>query len=57
LDRPLARKPLLEEPTGLLRLHGEGPALEAIEGEPKFGYWGDTGQRNYQSCKRWALQS
>jgi hypothetical protein len=33
------------------------PALEAIEGEPQFGYWGPTGQRNYQACKRWALQS
>jgi len=33
------------------------PALEAIEANPEFDAWGDTGQRNYQACKRWALQS
>lgn len=33
------------------------PALEAIEAAPDFGAWGPTGQRNYQACKRWALQS
>ena len=33
------------------------PALEAIEATPDFEAWGSTGQRNYQACKRWALQS
>ncbi len=33
------------------------PALEAVEEAPRFDTWGPTGQRNYQSCKRWALQS
>lgn len=33
------------------------PALEAIEADPKFDAWGSAGQRTYQACKRWALQS
>ncbi|HEV6967576.1 MAG TPA: hypothetical protein VK305_19430 [Roseateles sp.] len=33
------------------------PALEAIEASPDFEAWDSTGQRAYQSCKRWALQS
>lgn len=33
------------------------PALEAIEAAPDFEAWGSTGQRAYQACKRWALQS
>ena len=33
------------------------PALEAVEAEPRFKDWGSDGQRTYQSCKRWALQS
>lgn len=33
------------------------PALEAIGANPDFEAWGHTGQRNYQACRRWALQS
>lgn len=33
------------------------PALEAIEADPGFDHWGSDGQRTYQACKRWALQS
>jgi len=33
------------------------PALEAIEAGPSFDAWGRDGQRNYQACRRWALQS
>ena len=33
------------------------PALEAIEAAPDFDAWDSTGQRAYQACKRWALQS
>jgi hypothetical protein len=33
------------------------PALEAIEAAPSFDAWGSNGQRTYQGCKRWALQS
>lgn len=33
------------------------PALEAIGATPDVEAWGHTGQRNYQACKRWALQS
>ena len=33
------------------------PALEAIEAGPDFSAWDSTGQRAYQACKRWALQS
>jgi hypothetical protein len=33
------------------------PALEAVEAATDFDAWGPTGQRNYQACKRWALQS
>ncbi|MBI3347459.1 MAG: hypothetical protein HY020_09650 [Burkholderiales bacterium] len=33
------------------------PALESVEAAPRFDAWGSTGQRNYQACKRWALQS
>jgi hypothetical protein len=33
------------------------PALEAIEASPDFEAWDSTGQRAYQACKRWALQS
>jgi hypothetical protein len=33
------------------------PALEAIEWAPDFEAWDSPGQRNYQACRRWALQS
>lgn len=33
------------------------PALEAIADAPDFEAWDSTGQRAYQACQRWALQS
>lgn len=33
------------------------PALEAIEAEPDFNAWGSAGQRTYEACRRWSLQS